>query len=378
MQRVANLLLVSLFIAAISLPLGANLLGRDGADPIAENRTLANFPVLGGTWKSLRDFPGGLCDWFDDHFGFRADLIRWDASGRLFAFETSPSTAVLRGKNGWLFYADDGASEDVAEAPALDEGSLRNWRTTILAERNWLRSREIAFVFLIPPDKHVIYPEELPDDVGQAGPISRTDQVLDALSDSGITVDLRPALREAKKADRLYHRTDSHWNERGALVAYQTLVDSIRRQLPSVPPPWSRSDFDAVSRETRGRDLAGMLGLTRVLHEEDLALVPKRPRQARVIEPPGAEPTAEEGLLITEIAGSSLPKAVIVRDSFMSALVPFLSEHFSRAVYVWQNDLDATTIQQEHPDVVIHEIVGRHLYNFIPSPEVVPPVDSRP
>lgn len=378
MQRVSNLLFVLLFIGAISLPLGANLLGRDGADPIAENRTLASFPALDGTWKSLRDFPGGLCDWFDDHFGFRAVLVRWDAAGRLFAFDTSPSTAVLRGKNGWLFYADDGASEDVADAPALDEGSIRNWRTTILAERDWLRSQQIAFVFLIPPDKHVIYPEELPDDVSQAGPISRTDQVLDALSDSGITVDLRPALREAKKEDRLYHRTDTHWNDRGALVAYQTIVESIRRQLPSVPPPWSRADFDAVSRETGGRDLAGMLGLTRVLHEEDLALLPKRPRQARVIEPPGAEPTAEEGLLITEIPGSTLPRAVIVRDSFMSALVPFLSEHFSRAVYVWQKDFDATTVKEEHPDVVIHEIVGRHLYNFIPSPELVPPVDPHP
>jgi alginate O-acetyltransferase complex protein AlgJ len=109
-----------------------------------------------------------------------------------------------------------------------------------------------------------------------------------------------------------------------------------------------------------------------VLREKDLALVPKRPRRARVIEPAGADPRAEEGLLITEIPGSTLPKAVIIRDSFASALVPFLSEHFSRAVYIWQKDFDATAINQERPDVVIHEIVGRHLYTFIPSPEVVP------
>jgi hypothetical protein len=179
----------------------------------------------------------------------------------------------------------------------------------------------------------------------------------------------------AKQQERIYHRTDTHWNDRGALVAYQAIVEAVRRQAPAVPPPWQRSDFDAVSRETHGRDLAGMLGLTRVLREEDLVLVPKRPRQARVIEPPDASPTAEEGLLITEIPGSTLPKAVIVRDSFMTALVPFLSEHFRRAVYVWQKDFDATTVKAEHPDVVIHEIVGRHLYNFIPSPEVVPPLD---
>ena len=78
------------------------------------------------------------------------------------------------------------------------------------------------------------------------------------------------------------------------------------------------------------------------------------------------------GRLVTEIGDRSLPRAVIFRDSFASRLVPFLSEHFSRAVYLWQNDFDAGAVLQEHPDVVIQEIVGRHLYNFIPSPELVP------
>jgi alginate O-acetyltransferase complex protein AlgJ len=97
-----------------------------------------------------------------------------------------------------------------------------------------------------------------------------------------------------------------------------------------------------------------------------------RARRARVIEPAGAQPTDEEGRLVTVIDDPSLPRAVIFRDSFVSPLVPFLSEHFSRAVYLWQNDFDAGVVETEHPDVVIQEIVGRHLYNFIPSPELVP------
>ena len=115
-----------------------------------------------------------------------------------------------------------------------------------------------------------------------------------------------------------------------------------------------------------------MMGLTRVLREVDLRLVPLRPRRARVVDPAGAAPTDELGRLVTEIDDPSLPRAVIFRDSFTSRLVPFLSEHFSRAVYLWQNDFDADVVQKEHPDVVIQEIVGRHLYNFIPSPELVP------
>jgi alginate O-acetyltransferase complex protein AlgJ len=75
---------------------------------------------------------------------------------------------------------------------------------------------------------------------------------------------------------------------------------------------------------------------------------------------------------VTEIPGSHLPRAVIFRDSFVSALVPFLSEHFSRAVYLWQKDVTVEQLREERPDVVIYQIVSRRLYLFTPTPDLVP------
>jgi hypothetical protein len=49
------------------------------------------------------------------------------------------------------------------------------------------------------------------------------------------------------------------------------------------------------------------------------------------------------------------------RDSFANALVPYLSEHFHRILYVWQRDLDSRVVLVEQPDVVIQQIVGRFL-----------------
>ena len=98
----------------------------------------------------------------------------------------------------------------------------------------------------------------------------------------------------------------------------------------------------------------------------------QRPRRARAIDPPGGSLTAHHGWLITEIPGSSLPRAVVFRDSFVSALAPFLSEHFSRVAYAWQKDFDAPLVQRERADVVIQEIASRHLYTFTPSPELIP------
>ena len=368
----ANLPTVVVFLAIIVLPLTANLAGRDGADAAAENRELAPFPRVERSWKSVAAFGPGLSAWFEDHFGFRALLVRWYGETRLNLFGVSPTTTVAKGRNGWFFYADDKAIEDYANDSPMLPDAIENWRRALVAARDWLKGRGIAYVFTIAPDKHVVYGGEMPSTIARVAPVSRTDQLIVAAGDAGIAVvDLRPALFAAKHDERIYQKTDTHWNDRGALVAYQQLIDAVRAQVPAVPAAWSRDDFTTAERQVPGMDLAGMMGLTRVLGETDLPLVPRRPRLARVVEPAGAEPTAEEGRLVTEIPGSALPRALIVRDSFTSRLVPFLSEHFSRAVYLWQNDFLPEDVIREKPDVVIQEIVGRHLYNFIPSPELV-------
>ena len=354
-----NRALTILFAAIISLPLAANILGRDGGDPTAENRELA-------TWKD------GVTAWFGDHFGFRSALVRWYGESRLFLLGVSPTPAVIAGRDGWFYYADDKAIEDYANAELLSDAAIANWREALLRAHGWLTARKIAYVFTIAPDKHAIYPEAFPSTIARLHDMSRADQLFVALQDTGFAVDARPALFEAKSRERIYHKTDTHWNDRGALVAYQQIINAVRVRVPSMPAAWTRRDFVDVDRTSEGLDLARMMGLPRVLREEDLALIPIRPRRARVVEPGGATPMAEEGRLVTEIDDPSLPRAVIFRDSFVSRLVPFLSEHFSRAVYLWQNDFDADVVSKEHPDVVIQEIVGRHLYNFIPSPELIP------
>ena len=372
MRASMNRALAIIFLIAIVLPVAANLAGDDGADREAENREMAVFPVLDGSLRSVRRFPAGLDAWFGDHFGFRSTLVRWSSKMSVSLLGASPSTSVVLGRDGWLFYADDGADEDIASIRLLSESEVANWRTSILRARDWLHSRGIAYVFTIPPDKHVIYPEQLKATVRRAGPVRRADQVFASLQGKDFVVNPRPALEEAARRERIFDVTDSHWNERGAFVAYQAIIEAVHHQVPRLPPARARSDFKDAVEIAHGGDLAGMIGLKRSLHEERLLLEPLEPRRARVIDPPGAEPGADVGRLVTEIPGSTLPRAVVFRDSFTSALAPFLSEHFSRVVYLWQDDFDANAVLAEHPDVVIQEIVGRHLYTFIPSPELVP------
>ena len=372
MSRAASRILTFVFLAIISLPLAGNLMGFDGADPTIENREMTAWPEFDATPAALRNLPSGLTAWFSDHFAFRARLIRWNAAIKVFVLNTSSSSDVILGNNGWLFYAGDGSLEDLVSATPLPEAEVANWQEAIGRAREWTRAHGMGFLFVLAPDKHAIYPEQLPDSVHRVGRVSRADQLFATFKDFPDVLDLRPTLLEARNRERVYHRTDTHWNHRGVYSAYNQIIDALRQQAPDVPPAWSRSDFEERRRVTPGGDLAGMLGLTRLLTEDRLELIPKRPRLARVVEPEGASPVDEEGFLVTEIPGSHLPRAVVFRDSFVSPLVPFLSEHFSRVVYLWQKDFVPESLRSERPDVVIHEMVGRRLHTFIPSPELIP------
>lgn len=363
---------VALFAIAISLPLVLLAFGVDGGDQAAENRTLNAFPAFDGTPASAAAFAPGVQAWFNDHFGLRASLIRWHGISRFSWLRMSPMPSVMVGRDGWLFYAEDGAIEDMAWAQPLTREELAAWTSTIVRTRDWLRARGIAYVFTVAPDKHAVYPEAIPPTVRRIGGQSRTDQLLEALANTGVVLDVRPALLASKPGERLFHRTDTHWNDRGAYVAYRAITDRLHELQPAVPPAWPRNAFTDVAQRTNGRDLAGMIGLTRVLGEDDLRLVPTRPRRARVTEPAGEDTMAEVGRLVTEVPDAQLPRAVIFRDSFTVGLAPFLSEHFSRSLYLWQNNFDAAVVAAEHPDVVVQEIVGRHLYEYIPTPELVP------
>jgi hypothetical protein len=100
-------------------------------------------------------------------------------------------------------------------------------------------------------------------------------------------------------------------------------------------------------------------------------LVPRQPATARILEPQHPNPRLVHARIVTE-APNRGPRAVVFMDSFGPGLVPFLSEDFSRVVYLWQHNVDPRVVQQEEPQVVIQEWVGRalsthHPYNPVPG-----------
>ena len=365
LHALADRTLIVIFIVTLFLPMAGMVLNLDHDAPSGENRTLAVWPELRWDAASLRTLPDQLTRYFEDHFAFRVRLVRWQAILRLQALGVSPSASVIKGRDGWLFYADDGAMEDYAETQPFTGEELDLWRNTLQDTSDWLRAHGIAYLFVIPPDKHVIYQEYMPNTIRRAA-VSRIDQLVSHLREYSTVrvLDLRPPLLAAKGRERLYHRTDTHWNDRGAFVAYQSIVDALTDEIPGLRPA-SRDAFEPRVVRSAGLDLAGMLGLTEVIGEDELVLVPRRPATARIVEPQHPNRRLTHARIVTE-APNRGPRAVVFMDSFGPGLVPFLSEDFSRVVYLWQGNVDPQVVQEEGPQVVIQEWVGRALSTHVP------------
>ena len=371
-------LFIAIFLIAIALPVTGMPFGSRHT-VTTENRTLSEWPAFSWELASLRAMPGQWTRYFEDHFALRQQLVRWQARVRLSAFGVPSSDAVIRGRDGWLFYAGDGAMKDYAEAPPLSNEQLEMWRKTLQDTSDWLHEQGIAYLFVISPDKHLVYPEYMPPSIRRAS-ISRIEQLVGHLrAHSTVRVlDLRPALMLAKTHERVYHRTDTHWNDRGAFVGYQEIVASLAGDIPGLSGA-SRADYEPREVPSQGLDLAGMLGLTDAIVEDDLVLVPRSPPRARIVEPAEPNPRLMHPRIVTE-GRTDGPRAVIFMDSFGAGMVRFLAEHFSRAVYLWQNNMDPEVVRTERPRVVIQEWVGRRLSTALPYnpvPHVRSVVDRR-
>ena len=362
-RRTANLVLVLLFLAGVIAPCLGTVLRLQTGGIAGENRPLARRPSFA---VGPRQLPRQIDAWFNDHFGFRNVLVAAHGLIAYWVFGVSASPDVVPGRDGWLFYAGDGAAEDMASAVPFTRAELEAWRTTLEHTHDWMESHGIEYVFVLAPDKHAVYPELLPASVRRVGAETRTDALVRYLGDHSTVpvLDLRQALNAAKSRERTYHRTDTHWNDRGAFAASQALLRLLAPRLEA--PMLERGAFVARSAAVPGFDLAGMLGMAGATTEVDLQLVPRVARRARIVEPARPDARLMDARIVTEQDAPGRPRAVVFRDSFGSALIPFLSEEFSRAVYLWQYNVDPDVVMAERPDVVIQEWVGRRLSTLPP------------
>jgi len=357
--------LILLFGLLVGLPTLDWFAGLDGAEPPGENRQLARKPGF-SRWDLLNPQPylAAAERYFKDHFGFRNSLLFLCQRGKLWLFhEQGGNSAVRRGLHGWLFY--DGDEDLVGNYLCLarfSDAQLQAWQRLLETRRDWLAARGVKYLFVVPPDKQDIYPEELPPWLTKAAPPHRQtklDQLMQYLqAHSTVAVlDLRPALLAAKTGGPVYLQTDTHWNDRGSFVACREVVGALAKQLPGLHPLRSE-DFFWSNAPAIGGDLARMIG-ARPSERNWLAFIPEPGVIMPVVQStPETGPAPGIRTMISENPARSAT-AVVLHDSFGAKWTPFLGCSFKRIVYRWAPGLDARVIAENQPQVVIDEMLER-------------------
>jgi len=372
MQRRGNAGLIAAFMIFLWLPTADTFLHLDRAPAPNENRAPATMPVSKLSTKGARDFLAGLEAYFSDHFGFRKQLVRWDHHWKWQIFRDARATQAMVGEDGWLFFSGGVMIDDVMGNMPFSSAELEDWRQLLTQRRDWLAQRGIRYLFVIPPDKHTIYPEHLPRWLATAArPSRRLDQFVDYMktrSDVPI-LNLRDALLAGKETNQVYLRTDTHWNERGGFIAAREIVGKIA-SLGMPVAPLDISAFEPHAVDLPAGDLARMLGRETSLGDKGETLLEARPPltpiQPRAEEDPGKKWIPGTEPQVTENPDKPA-KVVVFRDSFAIALMKFLGCSFNRVVYVWQQNWDKRIIEREKPDIVIDEMLERFVITRSPS-----------
>lgn len=359
----------ALFLAGIALPLLAALLLKPPELSRAEARRLTPRPALQLTPAGLAAFPRRFDAFYSDRYGFRATLLRWHSLLKVRVLGISPTSRVIIGREGWLFLGEPKALDNYRPPRLFTERELTAWQRTLEARRDWLAGQGIRYLVVLVPDKQSIYPEYLPAAVRRMRQQSRLQQfVAHMRAHSTVEVlELREALRAAKGEARLYHRTDTHWNGYGAYVGYRELMTRLGAWFPQIQPAPPEA-FTVTRQAGEPGLLARMMDAEDSYGEQRIRLERRAPPQAHKADPGPlrADPLGGHAPRATEVGDAALPRAVMYRDSFAEALIPLVSEHFSRIIYVWRPAFHPEVVRREQPQVVIREMGERSLLVYRP------------
>ena len=369
--RIRAALLSLAFVAAMWLPLLKQTL--DGAAETASpaEAVTDSIPAVNWSRASIRAFPRAFDDYYGSHFGFRNTLIRGYGAVMLFGLGVSPSDRVVVGKNGWYFYSgrvlrNENPIADFTRETPLNDSQLKQWCEILRRRHDWLNARGVRYIVMLVPNKAEIYPEYVPESVRQGDAQSTVEQFAGYVrANTDIRVlDLTRPLLDAKPWVRLYHQTDTHWNDCGGFVGYGELVASLHPWFPSMKAAPVEA-FEVRQVPSTEGELIRFMNLEGVVEAEHVfSLHPLRPGRAAfsLVEEPEWRYTGDTGDV-------DLPRAVIYGDSFLGPLAPRLSEHFERSVYCFSySRFPIEVIEAEHPDVVVEEILQRFLRDDVVNP----------
>lgn len=330
----------------------------------SENKAMAPAPKLlteDGAFnkKVFNDFES----YFTEHMALRNRMVYTDAVIQTSLFRESNVQGVIYGTDGWMYYTS--TLSDYQGTDVMSERELFNLAHNFSVIQEYLDQREIGFVLTIAPNKNTLYGENMPYYKDFVVDPDHSAQLLGPqLQKQGVKyLDLFQLFREQEET--LYLRQDSHWNMKGACLAYNQLMDSLEK------PHETYENVDPKTVLSRDGDLNKMLFSFYGPLEEDYDYgLPGNWSYT------GNADSVEDGWIITENAQGT-GTLLMFRDSFANTLIPFFSEEF-QTVYYSKGEPNGVErfVEAYQPEYVVIQKVERNIQNYLNEPPILTPPET--
>ena len=326
-----------------------------------ENKAMAEAPKLLMEDGKFNTFILQDCgEYFADHIALRNQMIFADAKIQTSLFSESNVSGVIYGENDWLYYSS--TLDDYLGRAPMSERDLFNLSHNLAVVQEYLDKRKIDFVFTVPPNKNTLYDENMPYYHNSKLEFEHNAVRLEEyLAEQKVNyISLFDLFEEQDEV--LYLKRDSHWNMKGACLAYNSIMDSlsIKHEDYSKTAP--------VVENTANGDLNKMLysfyGETEENYNYNLTQKYKYSNDVKGV---------EDGWIITENKEGK-GTLLMFRDSFADTLIPFMSNEFETAYYSkGQPNAMERYIEEDTPDCVVVEKVERNITDYLDTPPIITP-----
>lgn len=354
-MKVYRVIFCSLFFLILAVPLVGMLWYREPES--TENKTLAEMPQITEEGHVNYKYLSELEAYFSDHFAYRQELVTADAVLMSQVFQQSSEELAIVGTDGWLYLRT--TLDDFQGTNRMSDRGIRNVATVVSLMQEYVEGMGKTFVFTSSPNKNTLYPEHMPYYYTQTDAPTNLQRTSTVMQELGCNyVDLY-TLFEAQE-DVLYHKGDSHWDNRGAALVQDALLKQAGVEHADLTrvQPLVREDFEG--------DIDKILYPLARHPETEYDYSPYFTYTYDETDDVTANTVTTTG---RKENGKSL---LCFRDSFGNSLLPFLAQEFDLAKFCKAIPYRLDAMYTENRDVCIVELVERNLVNLVKFAPVMP------
>ncbi len=351
-----KIIITALCIVLCVLPFAGMTFAKTEAT--SENRKLAEFPVLIGEQGFNYKFLTQLGEYFEDHYAGRNLMINADSVIQGDVFGVSNAGTVVKGTDGWLYYSD--TLDDYTSKARLSENGARNAARNIAIMQSYVQSKDAKFVLTVAPNKNSLYGENMPYYYsGKYSEVKAIDALVPFLKESNVNyVDLF-SLFEGNE-ETLYLKRDSHWNNKGAVMVYNNIMDNLKI---------SHNDYSTVKAIREKKEIGDLNKMLYPVNPKpEWNYYYQFEKDFKYI----TDTKSVEDAWIESESDSKNGKLLMFRDSFGNTLIPFFAREFGSSYFSKGVPYSLASYMENYkPDCVIVEKVERNLDEFAIDPPIL-------